>query len=500
MTTPVTARPLRVVIIDDTADLRDLLRFALARGGMSVVGEAGDGLAGIEAVRTGSPDVILLDLSMPVMDGLEALPHLRAISPSAKIIVLSGFGTELTERALAAGADAFMQKGISVGRILDTIRSVTGGPSAESTSSSLAASVEGAEASADPLPASTQATASPVGEDWVEALTRAPFGVIELSADEPYRLIRLNAAAGELVANGHPDPETSLHQVCPELANAIAENRLRGDAEFEATVDAQVLKVNLRPIGRSLLVYVCPVSDEVSALRSAIATTAHEIRGPVGVLCGVAETLALVGDGYLEPSLRERLMASAQRQAHVLDSITADLLTAAQIQRGTLRVDPQVLNPIPVLETLVQERYPDSVTLEVGDVRSVLADARHLEQMIGNLLCNAEKYGEAPIVLRTRPCTGRPEFMCIDVQDSGPGVPRAFQSQLFREFSRASGTVVAGTGLGLHVVRSLAEAQGGSISYVTAPGGGAVFTLTLQAINEGPRGLHLVNPGASPQA
>ena len=56
-----------------------------------------------------------------------------------------------------------------------------------------------------------------------------------------------------------------------------------------------------------------------------------------------------------------------------------------------------------------------------------------------------------------------------------------FQAQLFREFSRASGAAVAGTGLGLHVVRTLAQAQGGKVSYATAPTGGAVFTLTLQA-------------------
>ena len=85
-------RPVRVVIVDDTYDLRELLRLALTRGGMEVVGEAGDGLAGIEAVRLEKPDVVLLDLSMPVMDGLEALPSIRRLVPAAKIIVLSGFG------------------------------------------------------------------------------------------------------------------------------------------------------------------------------------------------------------------------------------------------------------------------------------------------------------------------------------------------------------------------------------------------------------------------
>ena len=488
MSATVEARPLRVVIIDDTADLRDLLRIALGRGGMSVVGEAADGLAGIEAVRTGRPDVVLLDLSMPVMDGLEALPHIRALAPSAKIVVLSGFAaTELAERALEAGADGYLQKGVSIGKILDRIREVVGTPPVESapSQSMVAKSLEASPAAGDSVgPTSAPFDAVADSVSWGDALTRAPFGVIELATEQPYAVIRLNTAARDLLTNAPDRAGTPLQQICPELAMAIVENRLRGDADFEASTGDRLVKVGLRPTSNSLLVYLCPITDEVGVLRSAIATTAHEIRGPVGVLCGVAETLALVGDGELEPSLRERLMATAQRQAHILEIITADLLTAAQIQRGTLRIEPRALDPIAVIETLVQERYPGSVTIEPGDRRWVLADVLRLEQMIGNLLCNADKYGQPPIVMRTRPSADHPELLCIDVQDNGPGVSAEFQVQLFREFSRASGTVVAGTGLGLYVVRSLAEAQGGSVSYATAPDGGAVFTLTLQAVTE----------------
>ena len=120
--------PVRVVIIDDTSDLRELLRVALTRGGMEVVGEAGDGLAGIEAVRLERPDLVLLDLSMPVMDGLAALPSIRRLVPAAKIVVLSGFGaTQMSERALATGADGYLQKGVSLKRILDYVRTMTAG-------------------------------------------------------------------------------------------------------------------------------------------------------------------------------------------------------------------------------------------------------------------------------------------------------------------------------------------------------------------------------------
>ena len=134
--------PVRVVIVDDSCDLRELLRVALTRGGMEVVGEAGDGLAGIEAVRLERPDVVLLDLAMPVMDGLEALPSIRRIAPAAKIIVLSGFGaTQMSERALATGADGYLQKGMSLKRILAYVRGIAEGTTDLSTTSPALTSV-----------------------------------------------------------------------------------------------------------------------------------------------------------------------------------------------------------------------------------------------------------------------------------------------------------------------------------------------------------------------
>jgi len=103
----------RVLLVDDVADLRFLLRVVLETdGAFHVVGEAGDGKTAVELASSLSPDVILLDLSMPTMDGLEALPRLREVAPASTIAVLSGFdGSRIAASTSELGADAYFEKG-----------------------------------------------------------------------------------------------------------------------------------------------------------------------------------------------------------------------------------------------------------------------------------------------------------------------------------------------------------------------------------------------------
>jgi DNA-binding NarL/FixJ family response regulator len=104
-------RPVRAVVIDDTSDLRELMSIVLTRSGMEVVGQAGDGRTGVDVVRAERPDVVLLDLAMPVMDGVEALPLIRELVPDAQIIVLSAFAGAVKEQILDRGADGYLVKG-----------------------------------------------------------------------------------------------------------------------------------------------------------------------------------------------------------------------------------------------------------------------------------------------------------------------------------------------------------------------------------------------------
>jgi CheY-like chemotaxis protein/anti-sigma regulatory factor (Ser/Thr protein kinase) len=104
----------RVVLADDVADMRFLLRKTLERSGrFSVVGEATNGAEAVAQATQQRPDLALLDLSMPVMDGLEALPRIRDAVPDCTVVVLSGFDTDaMADQALQAGAAAYLVKGM----------------------------------------------------------------------------------------------------------------------------------------------------------------------------------------------------------------------------------------------------------------------------------------------------------------------------------------------------------------------------------------------------
>ncbi len=119
--------PLTVVLIDDSDALRQLMRRAIERSAdFTLVAEAADGQAGVDAVRGSHPDLVLLDIALPVMDGLQALTLIREQCPSAIVVMLSSFGdaSGLPAQTAALGAHGFVSKGMNPRRVLAELSAI----------------------------------------------------------------------------------------------------------------------------------------------------------------------------------------------------------------------------------------------------------------------------------------------------------------------------------------------------------------------------------------
>jgi DNA-binding NarL/FixJ family response regulator len=121
--------PIRVLVVDDHEVVRAGLRMLLGREpGIEVVGEASDGSAAQDAVALTAPDVVLMDLSMPGMDGVEATSLLTAEHPSVRVVVLTTFADrEHVTAAIDAGAVGFILKDADPGALADAVRSAARG-------------------------------------------------------------------------------------------------------------------------------------------------------------------------------------------------------------------------------------------------------------------------------------------------------------------------------------------------------------------------------------
>jgi PAS domain S-box-containing protein len=213
------------------------------------------------------------------------------------------------------------------------------------------------------------------------------------------------------------------------------------------------------------------ITEANAALRSAshelaeiLTVTAHEMRGPVALIRGHAETLTdnlgdrlTPGDAYALGAIA----AQGERLARLID----DLLTAARLDGSSMPIHLEAVDIPATIASIAASLTPaDAAQIHVhGPQLFVRADRVRLIQILNNYISNALRHGRPPITVET---IAEGDSVIIHVLDAGPGVPVQLRPRLFEKFSRVGGaTHSGGVGLGLFIVRGLARAQGGDAWY-----------------------------------
>lgn len=116
-----------ILIVDDAAFMRMMVKDILIKNGFTIVGEAQDGIEAVEKYKELSPDLVTMDITMPEMDGIAALKQIKEINPDAKIIMCSAMGQQaMVIDAIQAGAKDFIVKPFQAERVIEAIQKVLG--------------------------------------------------------------------------------------------------------------------------------------------------------------------------------------------------------------------------------------------------------------------------------------------------------------------------------------------------------------------------------------
>jgi signal transduction histidine kinase len=369
--------PIRVLVVDDNAGFRESLLSLLLAGNLRVVGEAGSGVEALDLVGTLEPDVVLMDVRMPTMDGIEATRRLKERFPGVGVVALSSHeDQEIIRGMLVAGASGYVLKDSD-------------------------------------------------GDEILMAVTRAADGGAVLSPEVTPRVIE-------------------------ELTEALGRERRR-TRELEVAQQALV---------------------ERSARRhQLVARLSHELRTPVTVILGVAQTLGTVESS---PEQHEELLTRLVSRAQDL---------ARLVERFELAVDAGLTEQVEVIEVAHEVAESDArvrVTAAAGLPPAQLnrgVARRVLEELVDNALRFSPEGSPVDLVV-----VGGNRCIEVRVVDVGPGIDPQEHERVFGPLEQLEDLNVRihqGAGMGLTLARTAARAIGGDVTIESSGPTGSTFLWTI---------------------
>lgn len=221
-----------------------------------------------------------------------------------------------------------------------------------------------------------------------------------------------------------------------------------------------------------------------------VANVSHELRTPLSLIKGYVETLL---DGAKDnPEVATKFLQTIQRNSERLQFLIEDLLTISELESGRIKMNLQSVRLHSLVDRVLEDFRTQAETRHVVLSNQVpeltaRADSDRLQQVLGNLIGNAIKYGRADghVGVSGRLSDGNAIELCV--QDDGPGIPAESLERVFERFYRvdkARSREQGGTGLGLSIVKHIVQSHGGRVWARSELGKGAAFYFTLPVKQE----------------
>jgi len=487
----------KILVIDDDDVIRLACDMTLRHEGYTVE-TAENGRIGIEKVKTGLFDLVLLDLMMPEMSGIDVIDVLRGMNPNIIIVVITGFATiESAVETLKKGVYDYIPKPFTPEELRNVVR-------------------KGLEKS------------HLIKE--AESLRREREQNLLRIAAEKSRLTTIINCMGEgLIATDREANLVLVNQVaCAMLHLPAAEKigrNVRGflnNLDLEEFISSSLNDKNL-PTGNIskeilfdrekniiYLITAAPIkepNEEVSGLalvlmdiseekklermkaefQKLVSVVAHELKAPINAIDGY---LDLIIKGYVKDKPEKLLeyLSRSRQKAETLRNLVQDLLSITSIESGKFVSERAPVDVKKVISEIILFMEHEAEAREIQiilnadeSVPLLTGDKNALTYLFNNLISNAIKYnrdkGSVTIDLETNI-----DRILVSVSDTGLGITEEDQRKIFTEFFRSRREEIQkipGTGLGLNIAKRIAELHNGSIEVKSILGEGSQFRVTL---------------------
>jgi signal transduction histidine kinase/FixJ family two-component response regulator len=485
---------IQILVIDDEQIMRDGCSRILSKDGWSVL-TAENGKKGLEEIQAQPEgiDVILLDLMMPGMSGMEVLDQVRMIDPNLLVIVITGYATvESAVEAMKKGAYDFIPKPFTPDQLRIVVKRALERRSLQKEAEFLRKERERSLRDIATEKSKIKTIINCMGD-----------GV--LVCDRDGCVVLTNPASSRMLMTSETSLLGNLLSQCnlnPELAKTIEESLQTKDIGYTSVSQELSLgeskEISLRAhtaqvrndlgetMGSVTVLQDISHLKELDKMKSEfIAMVTHELRAPIAAVEQQLTVILNKMAGEVTEKQEQLLSRAKERTKGLLDLIK-DLLDLSKIEAGKM---VQYKEPLALQEVI--QRVVDLMKVEAENKKIdlqfsapsksslILADRNSMEGIFTNLISNAIKYtpegGKVWVTL------GEEDgFVKATVSDTGIGIKKTDLSRIFDKFYRVKTTEtrqIVGTGLGLSIVKSIVDAHLGSISVESEEGGGTTFTV-----------------------